>query len=184
MKRLFLLLAVALCGCGPRAYLITEQDPSYAPSKSDPVAIIASDTTSIRERQLVLILKHQLVENHFNVVNDPESSMWVVSVQYGTDTRESGSSSRAASIPLAGGIAIGSSKTKINYETDGLLNIWLFREADVKNGSHQAIWSGSASAERETLSEYAPTIIKDLLDAYGKNYEDERLMRFQHHPDP
>lgn len=174
---------LALAACGPIAYLVTEQDPAQVPQKQDPVFVTVPENSSIRERQLLPVLKRRMLAEHFNVVNDVQSARWVL----GVSPEERAFSARGTlgtEVGAYGATAVAKTSDDTTvYEHPAKIYLTLLTAQDYLLGKRQPVWTGYATADRETLNEYTTTIIDDLLGAYGTNYEDERMMRFQDHPE-
>jgi hypothetical protein len=171
-----------LSACGSRAYLSTEQDPARVPSKLDPVVPMVSDNASIKERQLLPILKRQMQAQGFNVVDNIDSATWVLGLTVGNHSFVASTTSHGLAVPIGNIAAVSRTKMDVNYETDSTLQLLLISTDDIRAGKQKPMWSGTSSSERDVLNDNAPVILKDLLQQYGQNYEDDRMMRFQSAP--
>jgi len=176
---------VITTACGPTAYLITEQDPSQIPQKQDPVFVTVGEHSSIPERQLLSVLKRRMVAMGFNVVEEVNSAKWVLGALQDEKTFATGTTSNGFALPLGhhGIYVLSGSKNTVNYKTDSRIFLALFAASEFSQKNPQAaIWVAQSTSKPEVLREYSTTIIDDLLAAYGTNYHDERMMRFQDHP--
>ena len=150
MKKSVLLLALSLGACAPVSYIV-QQDPGSVPQKSQPVAIVADDS-SIEARQLLPVLQQQMAAQGINVVADAQSAAWVLrfTVQNQFDRTET---------KYGAAIAAGST-AQLN----------LFSADDFRAGRNKPVWSASSNSSPNVLKGSAQDIIKTLVQHYGQNY--------------
>jgi hypothetical protein len=162
---------VILSGCGHiHAYVDAAVDPSFAPKKSDPVYVILSPKSSIRERQLLVPLRNELCRSHFNVVDDLAKSEWALGLAADRQTFDTGVTSSAVQV-MGTPLVVGSAHR--NTQTNQFAYLYLFKSSDLASQKPVTVWEGQVSAENRDFNEYEQTIFKGLLDVYGTNYSDE-----------
>lgn len=149
MKKTVLLLALSLGACAPVSYIV-QQDPTQVPQKSQPVAIVADDS-SIQARQLLPVLQQQMTAQGIDVVADPQSATWVLkfTVQNQFDA------TAAKGDPIAP-----SSTAQLN----------LIAADDFRAGRNKPVWSASSNTAPDALNDSAQDIIKTMVQHYGQNY--------------
>lgn len=173
------LLCLAACG-GHSAYVHSIVDLTEIPSRSDPIFLELPDNPSIRERNLAVLLKDELVRNGFNLVSDFRESKWILSFALGRNTYTIGSSTHATAVGFSVGripIAVGSSKTEYVQQTDVSIFMHLFRTADLEKPNPMTIWEGSVTTKDRVFSVLPNSTVKILLDKFGKNFEREAIVK-------
>jgi hypothetical protein len=171
--------AVAVCaasillgGCKTDASLLTRQDPAYAPTKADPVFVTVGPHSTIQDRQMLPLIKQEFQAEGFNLT-DFDNSKWVVVV--GRDDSATGIVSRAVGLATQtpGGDILSVSKTTTREETEKNLEIVLslVTKESVVRGAALEIWQGKITTYPEAITEQPQTVIRALIDQYGKNCE-------------
>jgi len=72
---LLLTFCLAASGCGHKAWMESQVDPNYQPSRGDALFVTLPRQPSIQERQLLPILTTQLCADGFNLVPRIEQSL-------------------------------------------------------------------------------------------------------------
>ena len=172
---LLLTFCLAASGCGHKAWMESQVDPNYQPSRGDALFVTLPRQPSIQERQLLPILTTQLCADGFNLVPSIEQSKWTLGFSFARQTYEFGSTFSASTIP-GSGVVIGSSRP--NIVTDSTVRLYLFRSADFAGSAKPlSIWEGYISATNQVYQAYRPIIFKNLLDVYGQNVERTTRLR-------
>jgi hypothetical protein len=167
--------SIFLGGCKTDASLLTREDPAYAPTKADPVFVTVGVHSTIQDRQMLPLIKQEFQAEGFNLT-DFDDSKWVVVVGKDNKTIVTGITSSSVGIANAafGGI-LGVSTTKTYEETEKVLEIVLSlvnRESAVR-GDPLEIWQGKITTYPEGITEQPKTVIRALIDQYGKNCEND-----------
>jgi hypothetical protein len=167
--------SIFLGGCKSEASLLTRQDPAYAPTKSDPVFVTVGVHSTIQDRQMLPLIKREFQAEGFNLT-DFDNSKWVVVVGRDDRTIVTGTTSSSVGIasPMFGGL-LGVSNTKTHEETAKLGEIVLslvIKESAVR-GDPIEVWQGRITTDPDQINEYPKTVIRALIDQYGKNFEDD-----------
>jgi hypothetical protein len=176
--------AVAVCaasillgGCKTDTSLLTRQDPAYAPTKADPVFVTVGVHSTIQDRQMLPLIKQGFQAAGFNLT-DFDNSKWVVVVGRYDRTIVTGITSYSVgeATPLLGGeMILGVSRTTTHEETEKVGEIVLSlvtRESAVR-GDALEIWQGKITTYPETITDEPQTVIRALIDQYGKNCEND-----------
>jgi hypothetical protein len=150
MNKSVLLLTLTLGACAPVSYIV-QQDPAQVPQKSQPVAVVA-DESSIQARQLLPVLQQQMTAQGINLVDSPQSATWVLNFtvqnQFSTTETKNGQA-----------IAPGST-----------VQLDLVSADDFRAGRHKTVWSASSNSDPRVLGDSAADIISTVLRHYGQNY--------------
>jgi len=160
---LVLILGVSAAACVPKDYLLTTQDPVRVPAKSDPVYLLTPADSRDVDAQLQPVLKRQMMAAGYNVVLDANLASWILGV-----------SSRAQAF----GTVRPPNKLNRHYDDTNAIHIYLFPAPQYRSGLRDPAWQGVAVAENASVGEYGAAMLKDLLGAYGGDYENEHLMVF------
>lgn len=182
---LTLLATLFLAGCGLRVALRGELDPAYAPKKTDPLALVLPDNSSIEDRQAFAAMKKELIKSGFNLVST-DQAMWILGVGTHEETYFSGikNSGFVLGASVAPGVAIGSAIGSSNAEYASRLTIycWLFPAESYRAGKRIAIWSGIEKTTPDDFYENADKLVSALVNIYGVNFYDdsERVSKVKH----
>lgn len=178
------LLAVALSGCTSIG-LIGQLDPSVTINKSDSIAFVAPENASILDRQFVASIKQTFEQSGYDVV-EPSKATWILVGRVITATRYSGSETKGIGVgtPLLGGaIAVGKSKTTVEYSNDVTLRLLAYPAKPFFNQQRQVVWQGIANTtadqfeggnKKRVNSDFHETL-RALVSIYGKNFYDESI---------
>jgi len=172
--------ALLVSACGFKANILTREDPAYSPSKSDPVFVTAGVHSTIQDRQMLPLIKHEFEAEGFNL-SSFENAKWVVVVGRDDRTVVTGVVSKSVGYasPLFGG-AIGVSKSRSHEETErfGDIILSLLTQESEEKGDPFEVWQGTITTDPDQINDRPKTVIRALIDQYGKNYEDDvRLPR-------
>jgi len=166
---------IVLSGCRYSAGLLTRQDPAYAPTKADPLFVTVGVHSSIQDRQMLPLVKEEFQAEGFNLA-DFDNSKWVLVVGRDDRTIVTGITSNSVGIANAalGGV-LGVSTTKTHEETEKLGDVVLslVTKESVVRGDPIEIWQGKITADPEAINDQPKTVIRALVDRYGKNFEDD-----------
>jgi len=169
-----------LGGCGASAALIARQDPAYVPTKADPVFVTVGVHSSIQDRQMLPLIKREFQAEGFNLT-DFDNAKWVVVVGNDDRTIVTGTTSSSVGIATPGlGSLVGVSVTKSHEETEkfGVIVLSLVTKESTVRGDPFEVWQGKITTDPDEIKEQPKTVIRALIDQYGKNYEDDiRLPR-------
>lgn len=166
---------VLLAGCGTRVSLRTQIDPSYAPKRSDPVAIVLPDNSSITERQVLPVLKQQMVKAGFHLT-DEKNAKWILGFSTQRQSVFLGLGSSSFSIGLGNGIRIGGGSARAKYATTMKLQFWLFDAQKYRQGKVQPIWHYiEAIKDADDFLDQPVFYIHPMLVIYGLNFHDESV---------
>lgn len=172
IKIILAMLTVFLTACSHHSvYVSAAVDPAYSPSKTDPIFLTLSNDPTIKERQLVMVLKEELCRNGFNVVASVDSSKWTLGLSYERETYQFGSTSSAIVIPGNIPRVLGSSKP--NIVTDSRIYLYLFKSDSYKASHPVSVWEGIVSSNDSVFQAYRPVIFKNVLDVFGQNLESQ-----------
>ena len=184
MKKSLLLIMIALFlgGCATTAYISSLTDPHYAPVKTDPIYILLTNEASISDRQFYSLLKSEMVDNGFNIVDDISKSKYILLFQTGSKTSKINSTlflpSRSTTSGYVGntyysGTTTSTQAIPYNYNyTVKKIYLDLYATVDVKNKKYMTVWEGYIGAGGKKYKSYSRAIIKKLLDVFGANYEE------------
>jgi len=166
---------IFLGGCKTDASLLTRQDPAYAPTKADPVFVTVGVHSTIQDRQMLPLIKREFQAEGFNLT-DFDNSKWVVVVGRDDRTIVAGTTSNTVGIanPSLVGL-LGVSRTTTHEETEKVGEIVLslvIKESAVR-GDPIEVWQGKITTYPEDIKETPRTVIRALIDQYGKNFEDD-----------
>lgn len=175
IRSVVLSLAIAgfISGCAHHSTVITGQaDPRYQPTKLDSYVLLLSKSASIRERQLLPVLRDEMCRRGMTVVDSFDAAKWAIGVSAGSETYAIGSTSSAFAVPVAGGaVMVGSSRNEI--ASQDYAHLYVFDAADAKDGDAMAIWEASVKAKPNVFRVYEPIIFRDVLDSIGSNFRRE-----------
>jgi hypothetical protein len=172
--------SILLGGCKTDASLLTRQDPAYAPTKADPVFVTVGVHSTIQDRQMLPLIKQEFQAEGFNLT-DFDHSKWVVVVGRDDRTIVTGTTSNSVGVanPFFGGL-LGVSHATTHEETEKVGEIVLslvIRESAVQ-GDPFEIWQGKITTDPVEITEEPKSVIRALIDQYGKNCENDiRLSR-------
>jgi hypothetical protein len=170
-----LLLGTILSACSFNAKLITREDPAYVPLKADPVFATAGVHSTIQDRQMLPLVKQELEAEGFNLV-DFDHAKWVVIVGRDDRTVVTGTTAHGlvvASGLLGGALGVGSIHTKNETETYGDIVLSLLSQDSEKQGDPLEVWQGQITTDPDQIRDRPKTVIRALIDQYGKNFEDD-----------
>jgi hypothetical protein len=171
-----LLTVLLLTGCGLRVALRGELDPAYAPKKTDPLALVLPDNSSIEDRQAFAAMKNELIKSGFNLVST-DHAMWILGVGTHEETYFSGvkNSGFVLGTSVAPGVAIGSSFGSSNAEYASQLTIycWLFPAESYRAGKRIAIWTGIEKTTPDKFYDNSEKLVSALVGIYGVNFYDD-----------
>jgi hypothetical protein len=166
--------SIILGGCKSDASLITLQDPAYAPTKADPVFVTVGVHSTIQDRQMLPLIKREFQAEGFNLM-DFDNSKWVVVVGRDDKTIVTGTTSNSAGIANATLVGLlGVSHTTTHEETEKVGEIVLslvIKESAVR-GDPIEVWQGTITTDPDQIKDTPRTVIRALIDQYGKNFED------------
>jgi hypothetical protein len=172
--------SIFLGGCAFSAGLLTRQDPAYAPTKSDSVFVTVGVHSTIQDRQMLPLIKREFQAEGFNLT-DFDNSKWVAVVGRDDRTIITGTTSNSVGFanPLLGGL-LGVSHTTTHEETENLggIVLSLVIKESVVRGDPMEVWQGKITTDPDWIKERPKTVIRALIDQYGKDFEDDiRLSR-------
>ena len=124
-----------------------------APSKSDPISLIIPENSSITEKNMVARVKEEMLENGFNY--NEKNPKYLMAVKFEYRQIESGSQA----IPYSAG------RREILYQNESWLTLNAFKANDPKK---QSIWNGESGTTNKVFNVLRHSIIKTLLDYFGK----------------
>ena len=166
---------IFLVGCKSNASLLTRLDPAYAPTKADAVFVTAGVHSTIQDRQMLPLIKHEFEVEGFNLT-DFDNSKWVVVVGRDDRTIVTGTTSSSVGIasPMFGGL-LGVSNTKTHEETAklGEIVLSLVIKESVVRGDPIEVWQGKITTDPNQINDTPRTVIRALIDQYGRNFEDD-----------
>lgn len=166
------LLGGCLASCHSyAAYVYSALDPSYSPARSDPVWVTLSVKPTIRERQLVVVLKEELVRNGFVLADSEARAKWVLALSAERRTYDFGVTATTMAIPVSPTLALATTRSTRNTVEQSTIFLYLFDANDFRAGKILSVWEGSASATENVYRIYITAMLKILLDVYGTNYE-------------
>jgi hypothetical protein len=168
---------ILLCGCKSNASLLTRLDPAYAPTRADPVFVTVGVHSTIQDRQMLPLIKRELQAEGFNLT-DFNSSKWVVVVGRDDRTIITGTTSDSVGIGIANSSIIGIpgvSRTTTHEETEkvGEIVLSLVTKESTVRGDPIEVWQGKITTDPENIKETPRTVIRTLIDQYGKNFEED-----------
>jgi len=166
-KIILFLSSLLLSACALRASFVSQLDPSYAPKKSDPIALLLPDNSSIQDRQVYPVVKEELVKAGFKLV-EPNQATWILGMGTHQDTYFSGIQTMAFSY---NNVAVGSSNAE--YTSRIIIYFWLFPAESFHSGKRMAIWGGFESVRPSSFREHPADYVRALIELYGKNFYDE-----------
>lgn len=168
-------LAIFLAGCGTRVSLRSELDPNYAPQLSDPVAIVLPDNSSITERQVLPVLKQQMVASGFRLT-DEKKAKWILGFSTQRETKFQGLSSSSFAVNIGYGVSVGGGSSKAKYGTSMDLQFWLFDAKQYRQGKFQAIWHYvEVIHDADDFLDQPKFYLHPLLVIYGLNFHDDSV---------
>ena len=177
MRWICVLLSLLLSACGMRVALHGELDPAYAPAKSDSVAMVLPDNSSIADRQVYATLLRGLKNAGFQLV-DVQDAKWILGVGTHNDTIFSGISSSGLGVANTfGGVGVVSGSfgsSKAEYESKLTIYCWLYSGAEFRAGKRLPAWGGTEITTPEDFLKQPDKLVAALIDIYGKNFYDER----------
>lgn len=170
MKKLLILAAVALQGCGllaktgvghppePTVSLTASVDPAYAPVPSDAVVVESPDQQTPEDRSLRVLLAAEMARSRFNLVDDRRSAKWILSA-----------ATRSGSYRM-----IGNTMEPVPAaQTDGASNtaifVSLFAVNKVAAGKSDPAWKAVLVAKEADYLQYPYALLHALLGRYGEN---------------
>jgi hypothetical protein len=167
--------SIFLGGCEFNANLVTRADPAYAPTKADSVSVTVGVHSTIQDRQMLPLVKREFQAEGFNLT-DFDNSKWVVVVGKDDRTIITGTTSNSVGLagPILGGL-LGASHTTTHEETEKLGGIVLSlvtKESAVR-GDPFEVWQGKITTDPDQMNKRPKTVIRALIDQYGKDFEDE-----------
>jgi len=166
---------ICLSGCRYSAGLLARQDPAYTPTKADPLFVTVGVHSSIQDRQMLPLVRQEFQAEGFNLA-DFDNSKWVLVVGRDDRTIVTGTTSNSVGIasPALGGL-LGVSTTKTHDETEKLGDVILslVTKESVVRGDPIEIWQGKITTDPEAINDQPKTVIRALVDQYGKNFEDD-----------
>lgn len=175
---LFFSMLTGACNKSYVAHVYSGIDPTIKLSKTDPIVFVMPDNPSIRERNVAVLLKDELLRNGFNIVEDKQSSVWTMSFAIDRQTYTIGSTSRSSGLAVGFGIhgvplATGTSHTKTSYvqQTDVMVFLHLLNTSDVRMEKPIIVWEGSVRTALSVFKQQPNGTIKVLLDKFGRNFE-------------
>lgn len=161
-------MSLFLFGCRRyAAYVYSGVDPNYSPVKSDPIFIVLPNKPSIRERQFLVDLKSELKKNKFNIVENKKKSKWILGLSLKRRILEFGGNTTAVSITPKSAVA----ETTPNVFERVTIYLYLFDTKDFIEGNLLSIWEGSVSSTEGVFKRYKHSMLKNLLDVFGTNYD-------------
>lgn len=156
-------IVLLLSGCGLRVALRGELDPAYAPKRTEPVALILPDNSSIEDRQVFPVLKRELLESGFDLV-EPDHAAWIL----GVATREKAFFSGIQTI----NVGKFGSVSNANYGSSFVIYLSLFQADAFRRGRRMAVWSGTEVTTPDNFRESPDKLVQALIDIYGVNFYD------------
>lgn len=183
--RLNCAIATAVCvagiflgGCGFPASLITRQDPAYAPTKVDPVFITVGTHSTIQDRQMLPLIRHEFQLEGFNLA-DFDHSKWVLVVGRDDTTLVTGTTSTSVGVAnrVFGGL-LGVSTTTTHEATEDFegITLSLVTKESVVRGDPLEVWQGRITVtDPDQMKDHPKTLSRALIDQYGKNFEDNSI---------
>ena len=157
------------------ANLLTRQDPAYAPTKADPVFITVGAHSTIQDRQMLPLIKHEFQVEGFNLT-DFDNSKWVVVV--GRDDRTIVTGTTSSSVGIANRSLVGLlgvSTTTTHEATEKLegITLSLVTKESVVRGDPIEVWQGRiTTTDPDQMKDHPKTLSRALISQYGKNFED------------
>jgi len=169
------IITILVAGCGTRVSLRSQLDPSYSPKISDPVAIVLPDNSSITERQVLPILKQQMVKAGFHLTNKKDAK-WLLGFSTQRQTVFLGLSSSSFTLGLGNGVSVGSGSSSAKYATTMNLQFWIFNAEKYRQGKVQPIWHYiEIIKDADDFLDQPDFYIHPMLVIYGLNFHDESM---------
>jgi hypothetical protein len=154
--------------------VIARQDPTYAPTKADPVFVTVGVHSSIQDRQMLPLVMREFQAEGFNLTNF-DNAKWVVVV--GRDDLTIVTGATSTSVGIGGGLVGVSTTTTHEYtEKLGAIVLSLSKES-VTRGDPIEVWQGKITAGPDLIKDNPKTVIRALIDHYGKDFEDDFRLR-------
>jgi len=159
-------IIISLYGCSHPAWIKSNVDPWYTPTNKDPIFLLLPKNSSVKERQLMVILQKELCKDGFNVVPKIKQSKWVLGIRFGEDSYISSYSTSSYTMPIYNNsLSFGSANARVTNNEAAYL--YLFKSNDLS----MPIWKGEISATKKIFVKYRPIIFKNLLVYFGKNID-------------
>ena len=171
-----------LAGCSTRtAYISSLTDPRYNPVKTDPIFILLTDDARITDRQFYSLLRDEMIQNGFNIVDDGYEAKYLLLFQTGSKTSQINSTLFLPSTSWSSGYVgntyysgATTSTQAIPYSYDYTvekIHLDLYAVEDIKNEKYMTVWEGYIGAGTEEYESFLRAILKSLFDVFGTNYE-------------
>src|ERR1700675_1578344 len=166
--------SIFLGGCKSEASLLTLQDPAYAPTKADPVFVTVGVHSTIQDRQMLPLITHEFQAEGFNLT-DFDNSKWVVVVGRDDKTIVTGTTSSSVGIAnrvFGGLLGVSTTTTHDATEKVGEIVLSLVIKESAVRGDPIEVWQGKITTDPDQIKDTPKTVIRALIDQYGKNFED------------
>jgi hypothetical protein len=170
---------IFLGGCRSNASLVTRLDPAYAPTKADPVFVTVGVHSTIQDRQMLSLIKQEFQAEGFNLT-DFDNSKWVVVVGRDDKTIVTGTTSASVGFVIPSTLGpLGVSNTRTRQETVkvGEIVLSLVTRESVVRSDPIEVWQGEITTDSDQIRDDPKTVIRALIDQYGKNFEDDIRLR-------
>jgi len=123
--------------------------------------------STVRERQLVPVLKGELARAKFNVVDEVTKSRWVLALSANRTDVTYGTTSLI--IKVNPQLALATPPVRTVPTTT--IYLTLFDSKDFNAGRALAIWHGAATALDQAYEAGNNQMIRRMIEVYGKNIE-------------
>ncbi len=149
------------------AFVASAVDPAYSPQREEPIAVVLPTESTVRERQLLPVIKGELARAKFNVVDEATKSRWVLALSANrTDVTYATSS---LIIKVNPQLALATPPVRTVPTTT--IYLTLFDSKDFNSGRALAIWHGAATALDRSYEVGNNEMVRRMLEVYGKNIE-------------
>ena len=164
------LFAVVIAGCSHHeSYISAGVDPQFAPDPGAAVYLATPVRPSIRERQLLPVLRAELCRNGVSVADQLEEADFVLALAFDSETREFGTSTQIVVIPGSIPVAFGTTRPIIRTESTAFL--YLVRREEFLGNNAQTVWEWVVSADANVFRVYQPIIFDNLINVLGRNFD-------------
>jgi hypothetical protein len=172
---LLLLPVLLLASCrGHIAHIYSGVDPAITVQRADSIELVLPDDASIRERNAAVLVREELRNSGFHLVEEGEASIWTLS--FGLDRRTYTIGSKTT------GVAVGfdvvgvpaaslAATTTLVSQTDVTIFMHLLKTADLRSPRPLAVWEGSVTTKDKVFAVLPNAVLAELLKHFGENFE-------------
>lgn len=165
-----LLLCISCFGCRTNAVITSGVDPTLHPLKSDALFLALPSDATIRERQAEQVIRTVLQRDSFNLVDDPDAALWILSFSVDRETYVAGWDSRGATAEIgSSGLAISRSSSTVRRQTDVTVFMRLFNSKDRAKEKPPLFWEGSLTTADRTYRDSPYGLVRALLGSFGQD---------------